>query len=879
MRQIIGQTGGVVVARVPRPVVEAGKILVRVQYSFVSVGTELAAIAPLVDAEASVAERGKAYGTLAWTYLGKAIRDPRKAASRLSAIAQRHLDKLQAASKPAQPVVSAKPALLGLTWEKQAATAFKSEASTLAFLSDDSPGLYQVASQGVPIPAKHSIVIRLQGEIDGGAINLGVLNATRDRWIGTVTLAPGSIDDSITFDVGGSEQVFLIFSNANIGKPVRVTLRQIEAEAAPPADDGLPATELSQQGWGLGYSVAGTVVAVGEGVAEYKPGDKVACGGAGKANHADFVVVPKNLACRVPDGCSLQAASSISVGSIALQGVRRADPRLGELVCVVGLGLIGLITVQMLRASGCRVVGYDPDQERVDRAKGFGLEAGVVSTDALKLALRDLSYGHGADITIITAATKSDAPINLAMQATRPKGRVVIVGDIGMKVERADFYRKEIDLLMSTSYGPGRYDRGYEEEGRDYPFGYVRWTENRNMACFLDLVARGQVDIESLIDLVVPVNDAPAAYRALGTPGEERPLGVLLHYPDDQANPQFQFDNARIAVRGHGRRVDGPAGYVLVGAGGFGVSTLAPIMASQKGLYHLRGAVSRDAVRGGNFVRANRAEILASDMSTVLTDTSVDLLVIATRHDEHAEQVMAGLRAGKHVFVEKPLAITWEQLDAVARCYNELEHQPLLMVGFNRRFSPALQALRGLIAERRGPLVINYRLNAGYIPLDHWVQGPAGGGRNIGEACHMYDVFRSLAGKPVAHVHAQAIDPYDRPLRRNDNFVASLGYADGSLATLTYTALGPKQGMPKERIEIFCDGEAYIVDDFKRLIRCSDDKLLWESAEANKGHAEELRLFGEALRSGSPAPISFDELVETTAVSLAIEDQLNGIAA
>jgi predicted dehydrogenase len=308
------------------------------------------------------------------------------------------------------------------------------------------------------------------------------------------------------------------------------------------------------------------------------------------------------------------------------------------------------------------------------------------------------------------------------------------------------------------------------------------------------------------------------------------------------------------------------------------MAMLVPQMKKCRDRYFLRGVVSRSNPQGGNFARENGVPVLASTIDDVLKDEAFHLVVIATRHHDHAEQVVKALRAGKHVFVEKPLAITWEQLDAVVDVYQALEHKPLLMVGFNRRFSPALQQLGRQIQSRRAPLVIQYRLNGGYIPLDSWVHGPQGGGRNIGEACHMYDVFRSLTGAPVTSVSAAAIDPRDRPYLKNDNFVATMTYADGSIATLTYTSLGPKTGLGKERIEVFCDGETWVVDDFKKLIKASDGSVLWQSSEPDKGHFEELSRMGDAIATGAPAPIAFEEIIETTALALDIEDALYGRA-
>jgi predicted dehydrogenase len=550
-------------------------------------------------------------------------------------------------------------------------------------------------------------------------------------------------------------------------------------------------------------------------------------------------------------------------------------PQLGESVAVIGLGLIGQITVQLLRSAGCRVIGLDLDESRVARATALGMDAGETDAERFKTLVRDRTRGMGADKTIVTAATRSDALVNLAMDVTRAKGAVVLVGDVGLNIQRAVFYRKEIDLLMSTSYGPGRYDNAYEAEGRDYPFAYVRWTMNRNMQAYLDLIATGRLNIEALIDRVITVDEAPSAYKALAGDTSAAPLGVLIRYPDDTRSLPEAADATRIVLRGHRPPRTDVVNYALVGAGAFGISMLVPQMKKRKDRFFLRGVVSRNSSQGGNFARDNGVEVLASDLNSVLQDPGFQLVVIATRHHEHAAQTIASLKAGKHVFVEKPLALTWKQLDEVVTTYSNLEDKPLLMVGFNRRFSPAVTEIRKAIAGRRAPLVIEYRLNGGYIPADHWVQNSQGGGRNLGEACHMYDVFRSLTGSPVRAISATSIDPGSLPHLRNDNFSATLAYEDGSVATLVYTALGPKTGLAKERIEVFCDGEAYIVDDFKKLTKASDNTILWQSGgDPDKGHAEEFNLLGDALASGGPSPIPFDEIVETTAVALHVEDLL-----
>ena len=738
MRQILGTSNGAVVARMPRPTVDRGSVLVRVHYSFISAGTELAPLRnTIVAPEASTAVKIEAYTNLSKTYISAALRNPAAAFRFAARLAKQKLEQFS------------------------------------------------------PPP-------------------------------------------------------------------------QVKDTSSPPpvADD------MNDQGWNLGYSVAGEVVEVGADVHDFAPGDRVACGGAGQANHADYVCVKRNLVVRIPAQCSFQDAATATVGSIALQGVRRASPLLGERIAVLGLGVIGQLTAQMLRANGCTVVGLDLSRSRVDRALSLGMPAGVTDSDEFKRLVRDATGGWGVDRTLITAATKSDSLINLAMEITRPKGTVVVVGDVGLNVKRDVFYRKEIDLLMSTSYGPGRYDRKYENDGNDYPFPYVRWTLNRNLQAYLECVADGRINVAGIIDRVLTIDEAPGFYRSAAGQQSDPPIGVLISYPPEQD------DSPRLTLKGHLAPPQGAIRYALVGAGGFGTSMLVPQMNKRKDRFFLRGVVSRDAARGGNFARTNRVEVLTTDIDAVLADSEFDLVVIATRHHEHAGSVVKALKAGKHVFVEKPLALTWEELDSVVETYNSRNPAPLLMVGFNRRFSPALQTLRQIVAERRSPIMVNYRVNAKYIPIDHWVHTAEGGGRNIGEACHMYDVFRFLAGSAVERIAAATINPAKLPYNRNDNFVATITYADGSIGNLIYTALGPNDGMAKERIEVFCDGEAYVVDDFKSLTKSSNNTILWKSGDPEKGHFEELSRFGDAIAGGLDAPISFDELIETSAVALHVEDLL-----
>ena len=869
MRQILLNGAGARVARMPRPAAEPGAVLVKVHYSLVSVGTEIAPLrSSLIDAavDRPPLERGAAYVTVATRYFRAALRDPQKAAVRLREIAARELSRLRP-SRESVPM-----AIGGRRWSAANPAAVLSQAGdALTIVTDDSAGGYQAVSDAIPIPPNTSPAVRLQGSVDKGAIAVGVLDGTEQRWLASRTYHAGPIDDALVVEPGGSRAMTLVISAAGAPPPSQVTLVGVDVVMS--ADDGgRGASDLNDKGWNVGYSAMGEVVAVGDGITDLAVGDLVACAGAGQANHADYVLVRRNLVCRVPPACAPIAAASATVGAIALQGVRRAAPQLGEVACVLGLGLIGQLTAQLLKAAGCQVIGLDPSPERVERARSLGLDAGASDPESVKRLVRDATGGRGADCTIMTAATKSDAVINLAMETTRAKGRAVIVGDIGLRAERAVFYRKEIDLLMSTSYGPGRYDRLYEDEGVDYPYAYVRWTMNRNMEAYLDLIARGSLKVEPLMDRIVSIEEAPQVYETLAKSEGVLPLGVVIRYPSDTLTEGA--DETRIVIRGHRPVPSGPIKWALVGAGSFGTSMLVPQFQRHAQDFFLHAVVSRNGSRGGNFARENRVPVFTSQLDDVLADAEIGLVVIATRHSDHASQVVRALEAGKHVFVEKPLCLNWTELEAIVTAYERLDPKPILMVGFNRRFSPALAKVRELMSAGRAPLMIDYRLNGGYIPLDHWVHGPEGGGRNIGEACHMYDVFRSLAGAAVRAVTAQPIDPHGSAYLRNDNFSASVSYEDGTVATLTYTAMGPK-ALGKERIEIFGDGEAYVVEDFKRLVKGSDGATLWEAREPDKGHATEIGLVAQALRTGVP-PIPFDELVETTALSLHVEDLLVG---
>lgn len=618
----------------------------------------------------------------------------------------------------------------------------------------------------------------------------------------------------------------------------------------------------------LGYSAAGTIVACGADVSLFSPGDRVACAGSGIANHAELIEVPVNLAVKIPAAVDSAAASTVALGAIALQGVRRATPTLGETVLVVGLGILGQLTVQLLKSNGCRVIGADLLEQRthIGLAAGMDHAADPGADDYVSGILR-LTGGHGADAVIVTAATPDSRVINDAVRACRRKGRVIIVGDVGLDMDRGELYAREVDLLISTSYGPGRYDTAYEIEGRDYPLPYVRWTENRNMEAYLDLLAAGKMRLDLIPTQISDIGAAAGAYRDIQSGGGGKLL-FLLNYPEGvDATPR------RIPLpvtRPH----SGGIRTALIGAGSFAQGMHLPNLMQAGSAYSLHTIASRNGATARALAERYGAAHASTDADEALANPDVDLVFISTRHHLHAALTLKALAAGKHVFVEKPLALHAAELEAIEEFFRTHADAPMLMTGFNRRFSPALVRARDALAARRGPVMLNYRINAGFLPPEHWVHGEQGGGRNIGEACHIYDVCNFLIGGHPQRTQAQAVAPVSAQWRRNDNFVATLGYPDGSVCTITYTALGHND-YAKERMEIFVDGKVIALDDYKSLTITGAHGGNWTGAGADKGHQRELAALAEGIRSGR-WPISLADQIAATRTSFDVETQLRG---
>lgn len=620
----------------------------------------------------------------------------------------------------------------------------------------------------------------------------------------------------------------------------------------------------------LGYSAAGVIEELGHAMRGYSVGDRVACGGAGYANHADYNYVPKNLMVKIPEGVSFEEASCATVGSIAMQGVRQCDLRLGEQVCVMGLGLLGLLAVQMLKASGCRVIGFDPNPQRCQDAIDLGADAAVSS--ALVAAADQFSQGMGMDAVLITAATKSNEPVRVAGEIARIKAKVVVTGLVGMDLPRDDYYKKELDFKLSLSYGPGRYDSSYEEGGNDYPYGYVRWTEQRNISSFLDLVESGAVTPSKLVTHRFDIADALEGYELLLGKTEEPYLGIVLNYSEKESGELKVGRQITVNNTDGVKTSDVNVGFI--GAGNFTKAVLFPHLKKMPEI-NLATVCTASGINAGETARKENFDIASTDYESMLKDDSINTVFVTTQHNSHAKFVCEALQAGKHVFVEKPLAIRREQLDRVEEVVRENgASSPVLMVGFNRRFSPHAELLKRYFGQRTTPLFLQYRVNAGIIAPDVWIQDPeVGGGRIIGEGCHFVDFASYLTGSRVVEVQANSVDVDNAKLVAEDNVSINLKYADGSVANLTYVAFGSSD-FAKERCEIFADESMAVMEDFCKTIcsgKLGKEKLKGKQA---KGFAEELEAFASAVKSGDSSPISFESLVNTTETCFAIHEAM-----
>lgn len=600
----------------------------------------------------------------------------------------------------------------------------------------------------------------------------------------------------------------------------------------------------SENWFPTGYSAAGTIVEVGAGITGLAIGDRVACAGAGFANHAEFISVPQNLCVKIAAQVSFQQAAFTTLGAVALHAVRRAEPTLGETIVVVGSGLIGLLAAQLLRNNGCHVICTDLAPERLALAGRFGATALQAADGDLVRRVHALTEGLGADAVMLCAGSKSSQLVNQAFEMCRERGRVVVVGAVGLDLERNAMYRKEIDLRISRSYGPGRYDSEYEEQGATYPVGYVRWTETRNLQMIVDLLAAGTLDVQSLVSAEYAASDAAVAYGRI-TSGDAAAVGVLLSYP--------QSDPLRAPLRVWQPDVvrqlrPGQVGLVLVGSGQFARLMHIPNLKALQSEVVVRGVVSATGGSARQAAQALRAGSATTDFAAALTLPGVDAVLIATRHNLHAAQCIQALRAGKHVFVEKPLGLDTSECRAVLR---EAESAALLCaVGFNRRFSVLAIALKESLDKTVGPKQLSYRVNAGALPADHWLLNPAiGGGRLVGEGCHFFDLLCWLCGSEPESVAAQSVGA------TADDVACTLKFLDGSVATFVYSALGDARA-GKERIEVMAGGGLAILEDFKSLVVSGMPGRSRRLRVADKGHRVLLRHFLDAVRGREPLRVS-----------------------
>ncbi len=617
----------------------------------------------------------------------------------------------------------------------------------------------------------------------------------------------------------------------------------------------------------LGYSSAGTVIAVGEGVADIVPGDRVACAGANYAVHAEFACVPRMLVARIPSAAiDFQSAAFTTLGVVAIHGVRTAEAKLGDTVAVIGLGLLGQLTIQVLLAAGGRVIGFDLLQERAELARN----SGTMAVSASEAEFRDLctqhTSGNGVDCVLITAETSSSGPVNLASQIARDRAVVCAVGTVGLELQRKLYYEKELDFRISRSYGPGRYDAAFEQKGRDYPIGYVRWSETRNMEAFLQLLADGKADVRPLITHTFDVEHAEAAYELITGKKRERYLGVVIRYTRDELEP-----TTRLELVSRKTQTEAQVKIGVLGAGNFALGTLIPAIQACDGI-QLEGICASNGARAKSAAEKFGFGFCTSHEEEILSNPKINTVIVATRHHLHAQQVIRALESGKHVFCEKPLCLNEAELSEIEAAYNRAGGRVQLMVGFNRRFAPMGKQMKSFLENASGPMVMHYRVNAGMLPRDHWINDPEqGGGRILGEVCHFVDFLSFLCGATPLSVEATAI-----PRGAEDqDAIIQLAFSDGSTGTIHYVCSGDRV-FGKERVEVFGGGAVAVLDDFRRLelVRQGRKQVYRSRLRQDKGHRAEWQEFANSLRNGSPSPMSFEEICATTLATIRIADSL-----
>jgi predicted dehydrogenase/threonine dehydrogenase-like Zn-dependent dehydrogenase len=616
-----------------------------------------------------------------------------------------------------------------------------------------------------------------------------------------------------------------------------------------------------------GYSCSGTVIEVGDGIDDLLPGDRVACAGAGFAVHAEFASIPRLLVARIPStDVDFESAAFTTLGAVAIHAVRTSEAKLGEVVAVIGLGLLGQLTIQVLRAAGCTVIGIDPLPERVALAMSMGAFAATTSEDEFRDLCFQHSGGYGVDSVLIPAETASSAPVNFASEVARDRAIVVAVGNVGMELERKHYYEKELEFRVSRSYGPGRYDIAFEQKGCDYPIGYVRWSETRNMEAFLQLLAERKLNLQPLISHRFRVEDAVSAYDLITKKTKQPHLAVLLTYSADE-----RTESRRLGLVRGPRKLSGTnqVRIGMLGAGNFATGVLIPAIRQLPGV-ELSGICASNGVRAQSAARRFAFEFCTSDPEQIFSDSSINAIAIASRHYLHAAQVIKALESGKNVFCEKPLCLTERELADIQDVYSR-NSDCRLMIGFNRRFAPFVMKMKTFLSRARGTFTMVYRINAGALPVGHWINDPEqGGGRILGEMCHFVDLLSFLCGAPPLSVLARGACS-----NGGQDVTATIKFADGSVGTIIYACNGDR-AFSKERLEVFGAGCVAVLEDFRRLelIRNGQKEISRSWLRQDKGHKAEWRAFADSIRSGSPTPIPFEEILASTLATIRINESL-----
>lgn len=665
----------------------------------------------------------------------------------------------------------------------------------------------------------------------------------------------------------GTERMVVEFAERSLAGKARARPDLVKQVLDRARREGLLTTLQSalnrlDQPMALGYSSAGTIAALGPGMGGFKVGQRVACAGGGYAVHAEYALVPRNLIASLPKNVDFESGAFATLGAIAMHGFRLAEPQVGERVAVIGLGLLGLLAGQIAAAAGCQVFGVDIDPKRVALAASLGLQA-VVRPRAVESA-QGFTANRGFDVVLICADTPSADPVELAGAIARDRARIVAIGAVGLDLPRKVYYEKELSFINSRSYGPGRYDPSYEEAGQDYPAGYVRWTEGRNLEAVVDLMAQRKLEVAPLITHRFPIEKAAAAYGIITGKKKEPFLGVLLTYDQEQ-----EAEGARVLFPTVSRRQTADIRLGVLGAGNFANAVLLPAIRKAGGI-DLAGIASAGGLHAAHAARKFGFAYAASSDDEVINDPNINTVAILTRHDSHAGLVVKALKAGKNVFVEKPLAINNDQLSAISRALKAGDC-PLITVGFNRRFSPLARQLSAFYADRTEAMYVHYRVNAGAIPLNHWTQDPALGGRIIGEACHFVDFIAFLAGAAPVSVSAHGLP--DGGKYREDNVSMTFTFPDGSLGVVDYLANGDKS-VAKERVEVFCGGKTAVLDDFRKLELVEHGKWKVEKRAQDKGWVEEWKILAGAIRAGGPPPIPYEQLIGVTRATFAAVEAL-----